>query len=210
MPTQPALIIVDMQYIHVHPDKALSAKSVPQDQRDAARERLYKTVLPTTADILHAWRRAGAFVVYIVFNHTTPDATDLEPGLYAGIRKEYGDDVSTWPIRTSADPLSAVFEEIAPLPGEIVLDKTAFSAFESTNLDYVLKNHGIDSLLIVGGLTSCCVMGTAIDAKKRNYRIYTVEEALTEYDLESHKSALATPGYEAVLSPTEAMHMLNA
>ena len=208
MPNKPALIIVDMQYIHVDPDKAISAGSVPQDQKDAASARLQATVIPTTVRLLEAWREAGGLVIYIVFNHTAPDATDVEPGLYALTKDEYGEDVSTWPIRTSADPLTRVFDEIAPNPEEIVLEKQTFSGFESTNLDFVLKNHGIESLVIVGGATGCCVMRTAVDAKKRSYAICTVEDALTDYDLDRHKAALETPVYDAMLSVDQALEVL--
>lgn len=199
MHTKPALVIIDMQYIHVDPDKSVSGEGEPEENKAYVRERMYGIQLPALAKLLDTWRKAGGLVIYIVFNHVTPDGSDLEPGIYASFKKK-SDDPGTWPIRTAADPLSAIMKEVAPLPTEIVLQKTTFSAFKSTNLDFVLKNHGIDSLVLVGGLTGCCVMNTAIDAKELGYKIYTVPDADIDRSPEKHEQALEAPGYDAILT----------
>lgn len=204
MISRTALVVVDMQYIHVHPDKSVSGRDMPAEDKDLMRERMYGVQIPAIAALLKAWRGSGGPVIHIVFNHVAPDASDLDPAIYASFVKS-GDDVSQWPIRTAANPLSSIIQEVAPLAGEIVLQKTTYSAFQSTNLDFVLKNHGIESLLVVGGLTGCCVMHTAIDAKERGYAIYTVPDACIDRSSERHEAALRKTGYDEMLSLAEAL-----
>ena len=206
MDKKTALVVIDMQYIHVEPDKSVSGEDMSKEAKAYVRERMYGTQLPAVAKLLDAWRKAGGLVIHIVFNHVAPDGSDLDPNIYATFKKK-SDDPKTWPIRTAADPLSAEMREVTPSPGEVVLQKTTYSAFKSTNLDFVLKNHGIDSLLLVGGLTGCCVMQTAIDGKALGYGIYTVPDADIDRSPEGHEQALKTPGYDAVLTLDQAMDM---
>lgn len=202
-----ALVVIDVQYIHVDPDSTVSGSDQPEENKTYVRERMSGTQLPALAKLLDSWRKAGKLIVHIAFNHIAPDGSDLEPGLYAAFNREYSDP-SLWPVRTAADPLSNIVREVAPLPGEIVLQKTTFSAFKSTNIDFVLKNHGIDSLLLVGGLTGCCLLHTAVDAKAHGYKIYTVSDADIDWSPERHKGALPVPGYNAILTMDEALELL--
>jgi nicotinamidase-related amidase len=202
-----ALIVIDVQYIHVDPDTTVSGSDQPDENKAYVRRRMSDTQLPAITNLLDSWRKAGKLIVHIAFNHTAPDGSDLEPGIYQAFKKEYGD-LSLWPVRTAADPLSDIMREVAPLPGEIVLQKTTFSAFKSTNIDFVLKNHGIDSLLLVGGLTGCCVLHTAVDAKAHGYEIYTVSDADIDWSPERHERALPVPGYNAILTMDGALQLL--
>jgi nicotinamidase-related amidase len=143
-----------------------------------------------------------------VFNHVAPDGSDLEPKIFETFCAG-NPDPSTWAIRTAEDPLSAVMLEVAPKPGEIVLQKTTYSAFESTNLDFVLRNHGVDGLVLVGGLTSCCVRHTASSAKRVGYRVFSVPDADVDRSPEMHQTGLDSPGYEAFLSVSDAIGLLR-
>lgn len=204
-----ALIVIDMQYIHVHPDYSISGKNATEQSKAYTRARLNAPVLPAQAQILAAWRAQRALVVHVVFNHVTADGSDLDPEIFVSFRTK-DPDPRTWPIRTATDPLSAVLIEVAPLPGEIVLQKTTFSAFASTNIDFVLKNHAVDRLVLVGGLTSCCVQRTATDAKARGYSIYTVPDADVDRSPEAHARGLAVPGYDVLLSVEEAIGLVRS
>lgn len=197
-----------MQYIHVDPDKSVSGQYMPAAAKDYVRQRIYGGQLQAIARLLAAWRAAGALVVHIVFNHVTPDGTDLEPGIFQEFTSK-NPDPSTWAIRTAADPLSAVLSGIEPGPGEIVLQKTTYSAFQSTNLNFVLRNHRIDRVITVGGLTCCCVQHTATDAKALGYRIFTVPDADSDRSEEQHQRALQVPGYEAMLTVEQALAMVR-
>jgi nicotinamidase-related amidase len=199
-----ALVCVDMQYIHVHPDYSVSGKDLSEESKAYTRARLAEPVLPSMVKLQQAWRAKQGLLIHIVFNHVTPDGSDLDPKIFENFRKK-NPDPREWAIRTAADPLSAVILEVTPKAGEIVLQKTTYSAFESTSIDFVLKNHGVASLVLVGGLTSCCVQHTAVTAKAEGYRIFTVPEADVDRSPEAHQKGLDTPGYESFLSVEQAI-----
>jgi nicotinamidase-related amidase len=204
----PALVCIDMQYIHVHPDFTVSGRDLSEESKSYTRERLAEPVLPAIRQLQDAWRQSGGLIMHIVFNHVAPDGSDLDPKIFEEFRKK-DPDPATWAIRTSDDPLSAVMVEVGPRPGEIVLQKVTYSAFESTNIDYVLKNHGVRDLVLVGGLTNCCVRHTAVSAKGAGYRIFTVPDADVDRSPDSHREGLEAPGYEAFLSVPDATALLR-
>jgi len=76
--------------------------------------------------------------------------------------------------------------EIAPAPGDIVVEKTKASAFFGTPLDALLVDLGIDHVIIAGCTTSGCVRATVLDASYRNYGVTVVEEAVFDRTQTSH------------------------
>jgi len=80
--------------------------------------------------------------------------------------------------------------ELAPLPDETVVHKTTFGAFNSSNLDYVLREQGIRNLVVTGISTNCCVETTARDAADRGYGVVICADATADYDEPGHDAAL--------------------
>ena len=76
--------------------------------------------------------------------------------------------------------------EIAPLPSELVIEKTKASAFFGTPLEAHLNDLGIDHVVIAGCTTSGCVRATVLDANYRNYGVTVVEEAVFDRYRSSH------------------------
>lgn len=68
-------------------------------------------------------------------------------------------------------------DEVAPSAGEIVFPKTASSVFNSTNIHYVLRNHGVENLVICGVVTTGCVETAVRDAADLGYRVVMPEDA---------------------------------
>ncbi len=85
-------------------------------------------------------------------------------------------------------------EEVAPseLRDEIIINKTASGVFSSTNLHYVLKNLGIESLFIVGVYTNECVETTVRDACDLGYLVTVIDDACATVTPELHEASLAT------------------
>lgn len=83
-----------------------------------------------------------------------------------------------------------IVDEIAPLDGDLVLDKAYASAFYGTPLLSWLIKLKVDSLIIVGGSTSGCVRASAIDAVSRNFNVAVVEECVYDRIQSSHKASL--------------------
>jgi nicotinamidase-related amidase len=81
-------------------------------------------------------------------------------------------------------------EAVAPLPGEIVLNKTSSGALSSTHLDQILHNLGITSLAVCGLTTAVCVGLTARQTADRGFRVVIARDACTELSEEMHEAAL--------------------
>lgn len=94
----------------------------------------------------------------------------------------------------SADPASAdhrrrrydIVDEVAPIAGEVVLRKTAPSAFWGTPLIGHLTSLGVDTIVIAGEATSGCVRATVVDAKSSRYKVIVPEECVFDRDEASH------------------------
>jgi biuret amidohydrolase len=84
---------------------------------------------------------------------------------------------------------------LPPLPGELVINKNTSGPLNSTKLDQILKNAGINSLIVCGLTTAVCVAQTARETADRGFRVLVAEEACTEMSVEMHDSALLTFRY---------------
>lgn len=81
-------------------------------------------------------------------------------------------------------------DAIAPLPGELIINKTSSGALSSTSLDQTLHNMGITSLGVCGLTTAVCVGLTARQTADRGFRVVIVSDACTELSQEMHEAAL--------------------
>jgi nicotinamidase-related amidase len=93
----------------------------------------------------------------------------------------------TPPINT---PSWQIDDRIAPVCGEMVLNKTSSGALASTKLDQTLHNMGINSLVVCGLTTAVCVTQTARETADRGFRVMIAEDACTEVSEEMHQAAL--------------------
>jgi nicotinamidase-related amidase len=80
--------------------------------------------------------------------------------------------------------------EVKPLPGELVITKTNGGALSGTNLDFVLRNMDIDSLIIVGFLTDQCVLATSVNAADLGYDVLLLEDGCTTRSKMLHDAVL--------------------
>ncbi|MGH1559233.1 cysteine hydrolase [Caulobacter segnis] len=77
-----------------------------------------------------------------------------------------------------------------PLPDELVIRKTRYSAFSGTDLDARLKAMGVDTLVLAGLTTECCVDGAARDAFNLDYHVFVAADACAAYAPDLHAAAL--------------------
>jgi len=80
--------------------------------------------------------------------------------------------------------------EIAPLEGDLVVDKSYSSAFYGTPMVSYLNGLGVDTILMTGGTTSGCLRATTVDAISRNYNVAVVEDCVFDRIEISHKVSL--------------------
>ncbi len=79
-----------------------------------------------------------------------------------------------------------IVDEVAPIEGEVVLRKTAPSAFWGTPLAAHLTALGADTIIVSGESTSGCVRATVVDAKSQRYKVIVPEECVFDRDEASH------------------------
>jgi nicotinamidase-related amidase len=84
-------------------------------------------------------------------------------------------------------PETAVHERLAPVPGDIVVRKTRFGAFSTTDLDSRLRKLGITTLFLAGIRTSGVVLSTVRDAADRDYRLFVLSDGCADPDAEVHE-----------------------
>jgi len=84
-----------------------------------------------------------------------------------------------------------VLEAVEPLDDEIVFPKTSSSVFISTNIDYVLRNLGIDFLIVSGFVTDQCISSAVRDACDLGYLVTLITDACATYSRERHESAIS-------------------
>ena len=113
----------------------------------------------------------------------------------------------------ASNPLYAVREEFPPQDGDIVVHKKTFGAFNSSNIDEVLREHGLHTIVMVGISTNCCVETTARDAADRGYAVVIVDEACADYDEAAHDASLRAFHFNfgrVVRSPDEVLAAVDA
>jgi len=124
-------------------------------------------------------------------------AKDLPVIYTTGIRRPDNWDSGSWSWKNSRTrervitrgtnlPGDTIVPDIAPMPGDIVIQKQKPSAFFGTPLTSYLTLLGADSLIVAGTTTSGCVRATVIDAFSNNYRVTVVEEGCFDRSQASH------------------------
>lgn len=167
-----ALLLVDVQKGIFHPGAAAA--------RPYFHETAATVAVPNMARLLAAARSAGAEVIYTVISSLTRDGRDRSLDY-----KQTGFHFAP------GSPETRVCDEVAPGPDEIVLPKTSSSLFNSTVFEYVLRNIGIDTVIVTGFLTDQCIDHTVRDGADRGFRMICAVDACTTDSRERHEAALA-------------------
>lgn len=177
-----ALMIIDMQYVDAHRDYGIGAVGRNAGWTEAMEyyfRRVEETVTPNIARILEAFRRRAMPVVHVRVMNQRLDNSDT-----SWRYKVMG--VIVPPNVTEADFLP----ELTPAEGEIVLNKTTSSVFMSTNADFVLRNMGVESIVMTGVVTNNCVESSTRNATDIGYRVMLVQDCCAAWTEEGHNYAL--------------------
>jgi ureidoacrylate peracid hydrolase len=195
-PRETAVIVVDMQQGFVGTGGAWDRMGVDPSNAQA-------TIAPI-ARVLAASREAGLSVVYLTMN--LGSGRRPEPGGGAG----YWTDERWTRWLAAGEPKQAVgpanhlpagveesdiMPELAPAPGDIIVVKPRWTGFYRTNLDAILRERGITTLVFTGGTTSNCLEATLRDAFFHDYRCLL----LADCTWEPIGSRLPRSNYEATL-----------
>jgi nicotinamidase-related amidase len=86
---------------------------------------------------------------------------------------------------------AAIIDELAPLQGDIVIEgKRGLDTFASTNLDFILRSKGINTIVLGGFLTNCCVESTMRTGYEHGYQVVTLTNCMAATSIEQHDNAI--------------------
>lgn len=181
--THTALVIIDMQRDFMEPGGF--GETLGNDVT------LLRGAIEPCAVVLAAARKAGMLVVHTREGHL-PDLSDAPPAkIQRGEpSKRIGDYGPMGRILIRGEPGHDIIPELSPLPGEVVIDKPGKGAFYATELGAVLKEHGIDTLLVCGVTTEVCVHTTVREGNDRGYRCVVLADCCASYFPEFHEAGL--------------------
>jgi len=162
LPVRAALLVIDMLNDFVKEGGALRVERAER-------------IIPKLRELLNWARERGLPVIYACDAHLKD--VDAELALW-------GDHAikGTWGAQ--------VVEELRPQEGDYVVKKRRYSAFFATDLDLLLRELGVDTLILTGIVTNVCVQHTAADAYFRGYKLIIVSDCCEALTAEEHQAAL--------------------
>ena len=153
--------------------------------------RLQAAVGPCRAT-LEAARGLGMLVIHTREGHR-PDLSDAPPHKVnrGDPRNRIGARGPMGRILVRGEPGHDIVPELYPLPDEPVIDKPGKGAFYQTDIELMLRNRGIDTLLVCGVTTEVCVNTTVREANDRGFRCIVLSDCCGSYFPEFHEAGLA-------------------
>jgi nicotinamidase-related amidase len=173
-PGRTALVVIDMQRDFIEPGGF--GASLGNDVTLLA-----PAIAPTRA-LLDAWRDRGWLIVHTREAHC-PDLSDCPPAKRSRGEpaRRIGDPGAMGRLLVAGEPGCDIIPELAPWPGEWVIDKPGKGAFYATRLHERLHERGITHLVFAGVTTEVCVQTSMREANDRGYECLLVEDATQSY-----------------------------
>ena len=167
-PGRTALVIVDMQRAFLDPGEAMEVPPA-------------RDILPGVQHLIAVFREQNLPVVFTRFTYSAdapllvgelhPEHRPRPPGAPGG----FGHPSSSCLV---GEDNVRVVEELEPRPGELVVDKRYYDAFNGTALDGALRALGITTLVVTGTMTDICVLATVVGGFNREYRMVVAEDGV--------------------------------
>jgi len=161
-----ALLIIDMQNDFVLDGAPLRVAQA-------------RTVIPKIVEVLTEFRKRRLSVFHILRVHRR-DGSDVEITRQELFRKH--------PFAVEGTHGATVIDELSPMQAEYVIPKIRMSAFIGTELDLMLRNIGIDELVVTGIQTPNCIRTTVFDAVAYNYPVILVRDAVGAQSDDIHEA----------------------
>ena len=177
-PGRTALMIVDMQVDFAAPEGVIGRMGVDLSAVAPA--------LAAAQRLAEAARRAGVPVIFVGLS--TSPRTDSP--MWRERMSRRGGDPNIESDLCRAGQSGSDFFGPRPAEGELVIEKTRYSAFFGTGLGDILRGQGIDTLVLCGLTTECCVDCSARDAFHQDFHVFVPSDACAAYEIDVHEAAL--------------------
>ncbi|PSH62250.1 cysteine hydrolase [Phyllobacterium sophorae] len=196
-PRKTALLSIDMQNAEWSDDLLARSRVVgsAESKKNAFLERLDSIVMPNQKRLQDAARAIGIEVIFTTIEAYTQNGRDISlDHKISGLFFPKG----SWDAK--------VIDAVGPVGDEIVIPKTASGIFNSTNIEYVLRNLGIEYLVIYGVSTDQCVETAVRDAADKGFLVTQIEDCCAAEEEHRHiRSIEAMDGHYCRMLSTDAM-----
>lgn len=180
-----ALLIIDLQNEFCRDDigEAKELKTIGGwDRWIPHYKRLNEIVIPNTKRLLDYFRENKMYVTYGRIASLLSNGEDRSP-----VQKTEGWNGLLLPVN---DYRTQIVEPLMPINDEIVVNKITDSVCNSTNYVFLLKNMGIETIIVTGIVTDQCVASTVRDLADAGFKIIVVEDCCASADMDSHHAEL--------------------
>ncbi len=180
-PRKTALLSIDMQNSEWSPERLAKARVAgsPLSSYCDIMEKIQNQLIPNQQRLQAAARKAGIEVIYTTIESYTLDGRD----------RSLDHKISSL-FCAKGSWESKVIKEVGPEANDIVIPKTASGIFNCTNIEYVLRNLGIEYLVIYGICTDQCVECAIRDAADRGFMVTQIEDACAANEERRHNVSI--------------------
>ncbi|HHU10783.1 MAG TPA: cysteine hydrolase [Intrasporangiaceae bacterium] len=177
-PARTALVLIEYQNEFATPGGVLHEAVAPVMESTG--------MLDKTVRLTEAARAAGVAVLHapITFAPGYGEITDHPYGILKGVVDGNAFVKGTWGAE--------IVDQLSPAEGDIVIEgKRGLDTFASTNIDFILRSKGIDTVILGGFLTNCCVESTMRSAYENGFRVVTLTDGTAATSQDAHDNAVA-------------------
>lgn len=176
-PARTALVLIEYQNEFTSPGGVLHDAVAPVMESTR--------MLDNTVELVEKARAAGVTIMHapITFAPGYGELTRHPYGILKGVVDGNAFVKGTWGAE--------IVDDLAPSEGDIVIEgKRGLDTFASTNLDFILRSKGIDTIVLGGFLTNCCVESTMRTGYENGFRVITLTDCTAATSQEEHDNAL--------------------
>jgi ureidoacrylate peracid hydrolase len=181
-PRHTALVVVDVQNDFCAPGGMIDAEGIDVSSAQAMAERLPR--------LIQAARDAGVLVVFVRNVYSSEGNTYLSDSWLEQAARRGRASYTRRDVCAEDSWAGDFYGDVRPLPGEAIVTKHRYCAFQDTDLDTILRANGIRTLVMSGVASNVCVETTARSGFVRDYYIVYLSDGTSAYVAEQHEAAL--------------------